>query len=418
MKKIVANILVLMLFVCLISNQNVFAAGNGDGYTPYNLVWDKNGSITFEKQRLGELYRLNLYKSNGEWVGVENAFPDKAESLKTTISFVNDITESGDYYVTINVGDWSGGMINEVKEGAGEFAKSPIFRYKKPSKTLSNPTNLRWEVKDGTAYAKWDSGANMAEGDFYEVHIDLQSTSGSGIWSILVPAVKETSYMLDCANIGGGGLPGEPGNGNGIYTFEVRSISSDINRASTNPATVKCMITYEYPSGKISAKKITDLSDMSVSEMKNKSYTGKSITQKVVVKNGNIALKNGTDYKVTYERNKAIGVATVKISGTGEYTGTVVKTFEILPPKTSFTSVKAGKGGIVELSWKMGSGVSGYEIYYSTKKNGTYKMLVSINKNTTTSYVTKKLDKKYYFKIRTYTVTEQKTCYSLFSVIK
>lgn len=41
------------------------------------------------------------------------------------------------------------------------------------------------------------------------------------------------------------------------------------------------------------------------------------------------ALKNGTDYEVTYENNTAVGTAVVTIQGKGNYTGTVKKQFHI-----------------------------------------------------------------------------------------
>ncbi|MCD7893246.1 MAG: L,D-transpeptidase family protein [Erysipelotrichaceae bacterium] len=59
-------------------------------------------------------------------------------------------------------------------------------------------------------------------------------------------------------------------------------------------------------------------------------YDGTAKKPTVTVKdaNGNI-LVNGTDYMVTYSDNTKIGTATVKITGKGNYTGTITKTFTI-----------------------------------------------------------------------------------------
>ena len=62
-------------------------------------------------------------------------------------------------------------------------------------------------------------------------------------------------------------------------------------------------------------------------------YTGKALKPSVKVKakvNGTVkTLKKGTDYTVSYQNNKNVGTATVTIKGTGNYKGTLTKTFEI-----------------------------------------------------------------------------------------
>ena len=46
---------------------------------------------------------------------------------------------------------------------------------------------------------------------------------------------------------------------------------------------------------------------------------------------GMVTLKKGTDYKVTYGNNTSVGTASVTITGTGSYSGTVSGTFRIMP---------------------------------------------------------------------------------------
>ena len=64
-------------------------------------------------------------------------------------------------------------------------------------------------------------------------------------------------------------------------------------------------------------------------------YTGKAQTQEFRVYNHKKLLKEGTDYTVTYSNNKKTGTAKVKVTGKGNYTGSVTKTFEILPADIS-----------------------------------------------------------------------------------
>ena len=68
-------------------------------------------------------------------------------------------------------------------------------------------------------------------------------------------------------------------------------------------------------------------------------YDGKTKKPTVTVKDGTKKLVKGTDYTVTYSNNKKIGTATVTITGKGNYTGTVSKTFTINAKKgTTFES--------------------------------------------------------------------------------
>lgn len=54
-------------------------------------------------------------------------------------------------------------------------------------------------------------------------------------------------------------------------------------------------------------------------------YTGKAIIPMLTVKDGEVELKQGIDYKVTYKDNMDVGKATVTIEGMGAYSGTVEK---------------------------------------------------------------------------------------------
>ncbi len=62
---------------------------------------------------------------------------------------------------------------------------------------------------------------------------------------------------------------------------------------------------------------------------KTYTYTGKAIKPKVTVTYAGKTLKKGTDYKVSYSKNKNVGKATIKVKGIGSYTGTVKSKFKI-----------------------------------------------------------------------------------------
>ena len=79
----------------------------------------------------------------------------------------------------------------------------------------------------------------------------------------------------------------------------------------------------------------------SVSGVVAKTYTGKAITQRPVVKVGDRTLKAGTDYTVTYKNNVKPGTASMAIKGKGNYTGTRALAFKVKP--AGYYVTKSGK---------------------------------------------------------------------------
>ncbi|MCI7181149.1 MAG: S-layer homology domain-containing protein [Schaedlerella sp.] len=74
----------------------------------------------------------------------------------------------------------------------------------------------------------------------------------------------------------------------------------------------------------------TDISECTVTLSESEYiYDGKSKTPEVIVKDGEKTLEKGTDYTVSYDDNTEVGTGTVTVEGTGNYTGTVSKTFTI-----------------------------------------------------------------------------------------
>ena len=81
-------------------------------------------------------------------------------------------------------------------------------------------------------------------------------------------------------------------------------------------------------------------------------------------------LLQDVDYKVTYSKNNAPGRATVKITGIGNFAGSVSKTFIILPQKVNSVSIAKNSATTATVSWGKIDKVSGYEILkYDANKN-------------------------------------------------
>lgn len=83
-------------------------------------------------------------------------------------------------------------------------------------------------------------------------------------------------------------------------------------------------------SWKINAKKLSG--NVTVSDVEDKTYTGSAITPEVEVKDTarNTVLTKNKDYTISYKNNVNAGTATITITGKGNYTGTVEKTFKIV----------------------------------------------------------------------------------------
>ena len=68
-----------------------------------------------------------------------------------------------------------------------------------------------------------------------------------------------------------------------------------------------------------------------VQPIASQSYTGSPIVPKLTVKDGETALSKDTDYTVEYQNNLNAGTATVTLTGKGNYSDSVSKTFTIEP---------------------------------------------------------------------------------------
>ena len=114
-------------------------------------------------------------------------------------------------------------------------------------------------------------------------------------------------------------------------------------------------------------------------------YDGKAKKPGVTVKLNGKTLKNGTDYTVSYSNNTKVGTAKVTITGKGNYTGSISKTYSI---KNNFK--KATVSGISNKSYTGKNITQSITVKYNGKtlKNGTgYTVSYSSNKNIGTATV-------------------------------
>jgi len=159
------------------------------------------------------------------------------------------------------------------------------------------------------------------------------------------------------------------------------------------------------------------ISDSTVSDayFSDVSYTGKGVRPGVTIVVNGYTLVEGVDYTVICRNNKKIGRATVIITGCGRYSGTITRTFRIVPKGCSLKSCKSKKGsGQCTVSWKKGpKGCSGYKVRYSTDPNFSSCKTKTIKGRNKTSCTLKKLTKgkTYYVQVCVYkTVKKTRYC--------
>lgn len=139
-------------------------------------------------------------------------------------------------------------------------------------------------------------------------------------------------------------------------------------------------------------------------------YSGRVIAQKRTSSNLNVKLSYSSG-------RKNVGTYKVKAAGQNTFSGTITKTFKIIPKSTGIKSVSKKKKGFT-VKWKaQKTQTTGYQIRYSLKSNMSGAKTKTISKNTLTSKSVTglKAKKKYYIQVRTYKTVKGKKYYSKWS---
>lgn len=145
-------------------------------------------------------------------------------------------------------------------------------------------------------------------------------------------------------------------------------------------------------------------------------YNGKAKKPFVTVKDSSGKVVSAHNYTVKYKNNKKIGKASVTIKLQGNYTGTIKKTFKIVPKGTAISGKVMAQSKGFTVKWKkQKKSTTGYQIQVSTNKKFAKKVTVTktVKKNSTTKLAIKRLKpkKRYYVRVRTYkTVKGKKYC--------
>ena len=152
-------------------------------------------------------------------------------------------------------------------------------------------------------------------------------------------------------------------------------------------------------------KKIT-LSD------NNLVYNGKGQKPQVKITDSKGQKINSSNYTLKYKNNSKVGTASVTITFKNDYSGSLKKTFTIVPKSTNIFKLTAKCKGFA-VKWKRQSTqITGYEIAYSTSSKFTKKTTKTVSvknaKATSKTISNCKPKKKYYIRVRTYKAEKMK----------
>ena len=162
-----------------------------------------------------------------------------------------------------------------------------------------------------------------------------------------------------------------------------------------------------------------DIGDTQIEAIKDQAYTGKKLKPKLTITYSGMTLAEGTDYTLSYKKNKDIGKAEVTVKGKGTFTGSRKVKFNIVPKSVKLSKLKAGKK-MLTVKWKKGKNITGYQIEYSLNADFSKSKTITVSDEDETETEIKKLKKKktYYVRVRTFTKVGSKKYYSEWSAPK
>ena len=257
---------------------------------------------------------------------------DLEENKDYTLTYSSDVINVGTVDVTVNgIGNY-----------AGEFKKS----YKITPREYTVTTESAKKVYDGTALTAGGKIEGIVDGEVVVVHTTGSQTevgSTPNTYKLEWKKASSKNYKLKEDSIG---------------TLTVTEQTIDPGKDPDNPNPNYSGVTINNPSNSV--------------------YDGKEHkwSPAVTAKEGN-ALVEGTDYEVAYSTSdftNVTGTITVTITGIGNYTGTVTRTYEITPKAYTVTTDSAKKvydGTALTAGGKVEGIVSGETVEFTTTGSRT-----------------------------------------------
>ena len=260
----------------------------------------------------------------------------------------NALVEGTDYEVAYSTSDFRNvtGTITVTITGIGNYTGTVTRTYEITPKTYTVTTESAKKVYDGTALIAGGKIEGIVDGEVVVVHTTGSQTdvgSTPNTYKLEWKKASSKNYKLKEDSIG---------------TLTVTEQTIDPGKDPDNPNPNYSGVTINKPSNSV--------------------YDGKEHkwSPAVTDKEGN-ALVEGTDYTVEYSTSdfrNVTGTITVTITGIGNYTGTVTRTYEITPKAYTVTTESAKKvydGTALTAGGKIESIVSGETVEFTTTGSRT-----------------------------------------------
>ena len=258
------------------------------------------------------------------------------------------LVEGTDYEVTYSTSDFRNvtGTITVTITGIGNYTGTVTRTYEITPKAYTVTTESAKKVYDGTALTAGGKIEGIVDGEVVVVH-----TTGSQT---------------------------EVGSTPNTYKLEWKKASSKNYKLKEDSIGTLTVTEQTIDPGKDPDKPNPNYSGVTINNPSNSVYDGKEHkwSPAVTDKEGS-ALVEGTDYEVTYSTSdfrNVTGTITVTITGIGNYTGTVTRTYEITPKAYTVTTESAKKvydGTALTAGGKIEGIVDGETVEFTTTGSRT-----------------------------------------------
>ena len=257
-----------------------------------------------------------------------------------------DLEENKDYTLSYSKDVINVGTVEVNVKGIGNYTGEFTKTYKITPKEYTVTTESAKKVYDGTALTAGGKIEGIVDGEVVVVHTTGSQTevgSTPNTYKLEWKKASSKNYKLKEDSIG---------------TLTVTEQTIDPGKDPDNPNPNYSGVTINNPSNSV--------------------YDGKEHkwSPAVTDKEGN-ALVEGTDYEVAYSTSdftNVTGTITVTITGIGNYTGTVTRTYEITPKAYTVTTESAKKvydGTALTAGGKIEGIVSGETVEFTTTGSRT-----------------------------------------------
>ena len=274
--------------------------------------------------------------------GLPHVNPLTVTDTKTGAALVRDT----DYTLTYSSDVINVGTVEINVKGIGNYTGEFTKTYKITPKEYTVTTDSAKKVYDGTALTAGGKIEGIVDGEVVVVH-----TTGSQT---------------------------EVGSTPNTYKLEWKKASSKNYKLKEDSIGTLTVTEQTIDPGKDPDKPNPNYSGVTINNPSNSVYDGKEHkwSPAVADKEGN-ALVEGTDYTVEYSTSdftNVTGTITVTITGIGNYTGTVTRTYEITPKAYTVTTESAKKvydGTALTAGGKVEGIVSGETVEFTTTGSRT-----------------------------------------------